>query len=236
MQARAAKEAELQQILKGPAKRPISNLQSSPSSSSQSTASQLRQQSPSRMASQSLANLSYMQKSPLARVPLTASSLSAANDHPHLNSQLRGRPSSPLDLSSSTPIGKRLKMESPSPVRSVGSPPSANSQNIIGTQPQQRPSRAQSNASSSPGPANSSSSNHQSQRRCHAQSDEINSWTVNQVCDFVGSIDICAEYVDVSKQSINHSIRYIFPHAIYCIPVYTTCVRAHCTENSREVI
>lgn len=214
LQARAAKEAELQQILKGPVKRPI---QSSPSSNNQN-ANHLRQQSPSRLASQSLANLSYMQKSPLARVPLNSANLSAASDHPHLNNQLRGRASSPLDLSSSTPISKRLKMESPSPVRSVGSPPSGNHHHLHNISltsvvpQQQQPSRTQSNASLSPGPTNSSTgstttvatnnSNHQTQRRCHAQSDEINSWTVNQVCDFVGCIDICAEYVDVSNQSI----------------------------------
>lgn len=33
--------------------------------------------------------------------------------------------------------------------------------------------------------------------KCRATSDEINSWTVEQVCEFVGNIDICAEYVQV---------------------------------------
>ncbi|XP_023296256.2 probable serine/threonine-protein kinase DDB_G0282963 isoform X1 [Lucilia cuprina] len=32
-------------------------------------------------------------------------------------------------------------------------------------------------------------------RQCQAQSEELNSWTVDDVCAFVGSIDICAEYV-----------------------------------------
>lgn len=129
-----------------------------------------------------------MQKSPLSRIPL-ASNLSV-NDHPHLNNQLRGRAASPLDLSASTPASKRLKLESPSPGRSVGSPPANQNQT---TTPQPQPSRTQSNASSSPGPMN------HTQRRCHAQSDEINAWSVSQVCDFVSSIDICAEYVDVSR-------------------------------------
>ncbi|KAM7350949.1 SAM-motif ubiquitously expressed punctatedly localized protein isoform 1-T4 [Cochliomyia hominivorax] len=32
-------------------------------------------------------------------------------------------------------------------------------------------------------------------RQCQAHSEELNSWTVDDVCAFVGSIDICAEYV-----------------------------------------
>lgn len=32
-------------------------------------------------------------------------------------------------------------------------------------------------------------------RQCPAQSEEVNSWTVDDVCAFVGSIDICSEYV-----------------------------------------
>lgn len=35
-------------------------------------------------------------------------------------------------------------------------------------------------------------------RKCHARIEEISAWTVDNVCDFVGSIDICAEYVQVS--------------------------------------
>lgn len=36
-------------------------------------------------------------------------------------------------------------------------------------------------------------------RQCQAQSEEVNSWSVEDVCNFVGSIDICAEYVKVSS-------------------------------------
>jgi hypothetical protein len=38
---------------------------------------------------------------------------------------------------------------------------------------------------------------HLVQRKCQAQSEEINSWNVDQVCDFIGTIDICVEYVQV---------------------------------------
>lgn len=35
--------------------------------------------------------------------------------------------------------------------------------------------------------------------KCRAtEREEVNVWTVEQVCDFVRSIDICAEYVEVS--------------------------------------
>uniref|UniRef100_A0A1A9WM83 Uncharacterized protein n=1 Tax=Glossina brevipalpis TaxID=37001 RepID=A0A1A9WM83_9MUSC len=34
-------------------------------------------------------------------------------------------------------------------------------------------------------------------RQCQAQSEEVNSWSVEDVCIFVGSIDICAEYVKI---------------------------------------
>lgn len=34
-----------------------------------------------------------------------------------------------------------------------------------------------------------------------AASNEINTWTVDQVCDFVSGIDICAEYSQVSELS-----------------------------------
>lgn len=33
---------------------------------------------------------------------------------------------------------------------------------------------------------------------CQAQSEEVNSWSIDDVCNFVGSIDICAEYIKVS--------------------------------------
>ncbi|KAL1394888.1 hypothetical protein pipiens_020198, partial [Culex pipiens pipiens] len=34
-------------------------------------------------------------------------------------------------------------------------------------------------------------------RKCHARIEEISAWTVDNVCDFVSSIDICAEYVQL---------------------------------------
>ncbi|EAT42751.1 AAEL005743-PA [Aedes aegypti] len=41
-------------------------------------------------------------------------------------------------------------------------------------------------------------------RKCHARIEEISAWTVDNVCDFVGSIDICAEYVqNFRDQSID---------------------------------
>lgn len=47
-------------------------------------------------------------------------------------------------------------------------------------------------------PSSDTPNSMQSHRKCNAQSDEINSWTVDQVCEFVSSIDICAGYVEVN--------------------------------------
>lgn len=118
----------------------------------------------------------------LASAPSISQTLATAT-----NSSTRARPSSPLDLSASTPVGgKRLKIESTSPSRRTASP---------------SPTTVQHTKTSCGSSENSASdtSSTQIQRRCHAQTDEINSWTVDQVCSFVASIDICAEYVEVSE-------------------------------------
>lgn len=108
------------------------------------------------------------------------------NSNNNNNNQNRTRAASPLDLSASTPISKRIKLESPSPNRTIASP--VNSQSA--------------RSASTPLTTNATEAAATNQRRCHAQIDEINAWSVNQVCDFVGSIDICAEYVEVSSSNM----------------------------------
>ncbi|XP_050082461.1 probable serine/threonine-protein kinase DDB_G0267686 [Anopheles aquasalis] len=89
----------------------------------------------------------------------------------------------PLDLSATTPIGsKRIKL-SPTPSRNQGV-----------TSP------APSSTNSQP----SDSLDLKPIRKCHARIEEVGAWTVDNVCDFVASIDICAEYVqNFRDQSID---------------------------------
>lgn len=139
--ARAAKEAEIQNLLKGPTKRP--NINTTPPS-----------------------NINQIPTS--TRFPLHTS-----------GSEQATMSASPLDLSASTPVQKRVKLDAHSPNRSIGSPTHQRSLSSVG-----------------------SGCRTASQRKCQSQSDEINSWNVSQVCEFVGSIDICAEYVEVSMENI----------------------------------
>lgn len=148
-----------------------------------------------------LSNVSALQFMPMQQKTAFLTSLTStipASDHSSNNSnnnnnsssnnnsnnQNRTRAASPLDLSANTPVAKRIKRESPSPNRTIASPVSQT---------------AVRNASTPVTVAATDTTAAASQRRCHAQIDEINSWSVNQVCDFVGSIDICAEYVEVSS-------------------------------------
>uniref|UniRef100_A0A2M4CS07 Putative serine/threonine-protein kinase nek3 n=1 Tax=Anopheles darlingi TaxID=43151 RepID=A0A2M4CS07_ANODA len=88
----------------------------------------------------------------------------------------------PLDLSATTPIGsKRIKL-SPTPSRNQVTSPAPSSTN---SQP-------------------SDSLDLKPIRKCHARIEEVGAWTVDNVCDFVASIDICAEYVqNFRDQSID---------------------------------
>lgn len=125
------------------------------------------------------------------------------NDHHH--NHIAGgvtSVSSPLDLSSTPVSSKRLKLESPSPNQSIGSGSPPTIQQIRHNNTNHNNNSNNNNSSSSKSSGGSSQQMHQQssapQRKCHSQSDEINSWNVNQVCEFVSSIDICSEYVEVS--------------------------------------
>lgn len=209
LQARVAKEAEIQQILKGPTKRATkSHLMSNNRQYQQQSPSSNPNASPQNRMPTALQYMSLQQKaSSLISQSLTATAVSQAaaastsTSSGSNSNETHIRPASPLDLSASMPITKRLKMESPSPVRSLGSPPATQLQpsQSISRNRAQTPSVAGMTTSSNVVATAGVAANASSQRRCHAQSDEINSWTVAQVCDFVSSIDICAEYVEVSE-------------------------------------
>lgn len=203
-QARAAKEAEIQQILKGPPKRLNKSQHTPPNSQNPLRQQQSPTSNPTTSPQNRLSNvptaLQYMSFQQKAS-SLINQTLSGSTNQTVTSNENRNRTASPLDLSATTPVSKRLKMESPSPNRSLGSPttmapaPSQIQQQNSTRNRTNTPSTVTNTSASSTTITTNTSSQ---QRRCHAQSDEINSWSVNQVCDFVGSIDICAEYVEVS--------------------------------------
>uniref|UniRef100_A0A182JE07 Uncharacterized protein n=1 Tax=Anopheles atroparvus TaxID=41427 RepID=A0A182JE07_ANOAO len=87
----------------------------------------------------------------------------------------------PLDLSASTPsASKRLRLSSPTPSRHQETSPAPSSTNSQ--------------------PSADGSLDLKTTRKCHARVEELAAWTVDNVCDFVASIDICAEYVQVSAK------------------------------------
>lgn len=87
--------------------------------------------------------------------------------------------SSPLDLSAAAPPPtKRLRIKTPT----LNSPSNVQSGNV--------------------GPVVAKRSPSQSPRLHHAE--DITSWTVDDVCNFVSTIDICAEYAQVSGSVLIH--------------------------------
>lgn len=184
-----------QQILNGPQKRvtkrqtpPIHTnpLRSQQSPTSNATTSPQNRSIPlPANIPNTLQLLSLQQKanSLLNNQPFLASAPSISQTLASASNSNRTRASSPLDLSASTPtVAKRLKMELSSPSRRTASP---------------SPTTVQHPKASCGSNSEHSATDTLNQRRCHAQTDEISGWTVDQVCNFVGSIDICAEYVEV---------------------------------------
>lgn len=113
---------------------------------------------------------------------------------------------SPLDLSSAPPA-KRFKAESTSSGSSERSPTRENVTGTSGTiqTPAKSPKASATIApvrSEAPIVAATTTAAVVPLRQCQAQSDEVNAWNVEDVCTFVGSIDICAEYVQVSQNNI----------------------------------
>lgn len=104
---------------------------------------------------------------------------------------------SPLDLSSSStpPLAKRIKL----------SPTSTETQRQLQTTPpnvtttNNQLTGFSTSSSSSTTSNNSEQASAQPARKCQMKIDEVNSWNVDDVCSFVESISICAEYVKVSR-------------------------------------
>lgn len=105
---------------------------------------------------------------------------------------------SPLDLSSSStpPLAKRIKL-SPTSTETQRQQ-QATSPNVTTTNNQLTASGFSTSSSSSTTSNNSEQAGTQPARKCQMKIDEINAWNVDEVCGFVESIAICAEYVKVS--------------------------------------
>lgn len=118
------------------------------------------------------------------------------------NPILSSGPSStlPLDLSS-TPLIKRPRLESNSPsnLSNVGEKFSENKdEKFQNKQLIENVSISATPSTTGAVIASSITTIPMSRVQCQAQSEEVNAWSVEDVCNFVGSIDICAEYVQVS--------------------------------------
>lgn len=163
--ARAAKDAEIQQLLKT-TQHKITNISQIPKT--QTNHQNSSSSSSSSFPSPQFSLQNFQQQMNVATSPSSITQLGNQSHAPI-----------PLDLSS-TPVSKRSKVESTSPNPSPCSPSTSHHQfkvNIL-------------NCTGGAG------QNHM--KKCHAQSEEINGWNVEQVCSFVGGIDICAEYVQVN--------------------------------------
>lgn len=168
--ARAAKEAEIQNLLKGPTKRP--NINTTPPNNISQISTTTPSNSRFPLHTFPISNLNQQH-------PSHISPKSPASNNQSSSSEQATMSTSPLDLSANTPVTKRVKLDAHSPNRSIGSPTHQRSLSSGG------------------------SCRTVSQRKCQSQSVEINSWNVSQVCEFVSSIDICAEYVEVRFWAIN---------------------------------
>lgn len=200
MKAQAAKENEFKQhVLSGPSKRIIKRitppihsnplrLQQSPSSNPTTSPQNRGPNFPN-----SLQFLSLPQKH------------SSNHTQPIQSHSISGR----LTMQSNTVSGKQRAL---SPLDLSSSPASVNRFVIGTTDSKELMHLKRKRVSPSPGtggqisikrirsqtPSSDTPNSIQTHRKCNAQSDEINSWTVDQVCEFVSSIDICAGYVEVN--------------------------------------
>ncbi|XP_053673893.1 uncharacterized transmembrane protein DDB_G0289901 [Anopheles nili] len=191
--ARAAKESDVHNILKadtggGGLRKSSSSL--SRGSSPPGSALASHHHFPSPFGAGYLPGLLPNHHHPLASFPTqppASSAVTAASSGPMKSPSRAPEPSGlstfPLDLSATTPSGsKRIKL-SPTPSR------------------HQETSPAPSSTNSQP---SADSLDLKPTRKCHARVEEIAAWTVDNVCDFVASIDICAEYVqNFRDQSID---------------------------------
>lgn len=126
----------------------------------------------------------------------------------------------PLDLSSSgtPPLAKRIKLSPTSTETATRQQQQATSPNVTTTNNQLSASGFSTSSSSSTTSNGSEQAvNNQPSQKCQIKIDEINAWNVDEVCSFVETIDICAEYVKVSyrvKNSFNSGKTSLMPRCV----------------------
>uniref|UniRef100_A0A1I8PRF8 Uncharacterized protein n=1 Tax=Stomoxys calcitrans TaxID=35570 RepID=A0A1I8PRF8_STOCA len=217
--ARAAKETEMQNILHQNSKPSTVDVSPSPTPSLNMALQQAAQFiSPALIYSVQVQKQQQVSRQSSPHSTNITNSSSSSTNAACSNNAGNKRNASPLDLSSQTPTSKRFKAESTSSQSS--------SDGLLTTTIKRRTSTSTATTTPSPPPHNENSSSSpaatanadqvhtactpitianstlanygSSTRQCQAHSEEVNSWTVHDVCSFVGSIDICAEYVKVS--------------------------------------
>lgn len=97
--------------------------------------------------------------------------------HTLLKNVKRNESSSPLDLSAAAPPTKRARLKTPVPKRAQSESPKPGAATSV--------------------PLACTAAGRQNGHH-HTPAEDISRWGVEDVCAFVGSIDICAEYVQVS--------------------------------------
>lgn len=244
LQARAAKENEIHNILSASTQHPKRTAASTSPSPSPSLNMALQQAaqfiSPALIYSAQLQKqqLHQQQVSRQSSPRLTNITNSTTSNSTSAKNRIIGEKinASPLDLSSQPPTAKRFKAESTSSQSSTDGLTHTTitrrvSSSTATTSPSpppfnEKPLNASDRATTTPTAtavvgsstkteatttaftpikvasstsATSSNAPAVTVRQCQAQSEELNSWTVDDVCSFVGSIDICAEYVKVSS-------------------------------------
>ncbi|XP_053961140.1 probable serine/threonine-protein kinase nek3 [Anastrepha ludens] len=205
--ARAAKEAEIQTILRSTQQNP-KPINSTPASPHPNLSVALQQAA--QFVSPALIYSTQLQKQQQIQSSRQSSPLHSSSVQKSKSSVATSAATVPLDLSSQPPAAKRFKVElhaAGSSSESVGpvssnaamSPSSPTSENNVLIGSSGGVQRARSNTpdkfSDSVSPAPAITRQSPTTQQCQAQSEEVARWTVDNVCAFVGEIDICADYV-----------------------------------------
>jgi hypothetical protein len=201
MKARAAQEAEMQKLIKE-ADRPrkLSNLNSFPSTSAQMpNLGSFNNFNPF----PALSNLQALHQLSTRSPPAPPSTTTTTTTQlPHRSPNTLNENPIALDLSSSStpPLAKRIKLSPTSTeMQQQQRQQQATSPSVTTTNNQLSTSGFSTSSSSSTTSNNSDQT--QTARKCQMKIDEINAWNVDDVCSFVESIAICAEYVKVSSSN-----------------------------------
>lgn len=113
------------------------------------------------------------------------------------SSQKRTNESSPLDLSSGAPVSKKVKRELRESLYSADSFLSHPLLDAIRTKGLKKKGSCTASASSRFSPVSTGAGGGDGRACSETEQQSIAHWTVDDVCSFVTSIDICAEYEKV---------------------------------------